>query len=300
MEARNHCQWRWKLNSIDKLYHKVYGIYMDFGTALHETIELCHARNPIITDIEIAVFYFKKKFEWLFWSNVLKYQEKEQVRLWTPTHDENGKPNKSALRPETFLEAGERVLRRFHECEELATAQVLWNEYKLEEPIARTDGLDIKFKGYIDMVVKTKSKRGETILYIIDFKTAGWGWPMDKKTDHELHYQILLYKHFFCKKHGLDPANVRTAFVLLLRAPRPVSRGSKELVKPIEFLPISAGPVSVGRAVESLNKDITQLKKRFDAGTLIKNHKNCIDDWNERCPYLGTEHCDAPVPPPKA
>jgi len=293
MEARNHCQWRWKLNSIDKLYHKVYGIYMDFGTALHETIELCHSAKPVITDIEIAVFFFKEKFNWLYNSNVDKYQDKEKERLTRPETE------KGFLRREQFLEAGERVLRRFDECDELRTAQVLFNEYKLEEPISRTDGLDIKFKGYIDMVIKTKSKRGETILYICDFKTAGWGWPMEKKTDKELHFQILLYKHFFCKKHGLDPKNVRTAFVLLLRAPRPVSRGSKELQCPIEFFPIAAGPVSVSRAVEELNRDITQLKRRFDSGTLIKNHKNCVDEWDERCPYLGTAHCDAPEPPPK-
>jgi hypothetical protein len=268
---------------------------MDFGTALHETIELSHCKSPdpAFLDIEIAVFFFKKKFEWLFSQHKTKYQQKELDRLAKPETE------KGFLRVEQFLEAGERVLRRFHECDELRTAQVLFNEYKLEEPISRTDGLDIKFKGYIDMVIKTKSKRGETILYICDFKTAGWGWPMEKKQDKELHFQILLYKYFFCKKHGLDPDNVRTAFVLLLRAPRPVARGSKVLQVPVQFMPISAGPVSVDRAVTELNKDITQLKKRFDSGTLIKNHKNCIDDWDERCPYLGTEHCDAPVPPPK-
>jgi hypothetical protein len=77
----------------------------------------------------------------------------------------------------------------------------------------------MKFKGFIDMVIKTKDKRGNTILYICDFKTCSWGWPVEKKQDRNLQYQILLYKHFLCKKFDLDPKFVRTAFVLLKRKP---------------------------------------------------------------------------------
>lgn len=263
---------------------------MDFGKALHQAIEVFHCRKPDPgIDLEIAVFLFKKKFEWLFWNHVPVYQEKELVRLWTPVED-------GGLRPEQFLEAGERILRRFDECDELREAQVLFNEYRLEEPISRTDGLEIKFKGYIDLVIRTKDRRGKTVLYICDFKTASWGWTNEKKMDKELHFQILLYKHFFCKKHQLDPKQVRTAFILLLRSPRPEKKGSSKLQCPVEFMPISAGPVSVQRALEELNSDITRLKQRYHSGTLDKNHKNCVDEWHERCPYLGTKHCDAPVP----
>jgi hypothetical protein len=262
---------------------------MDFGTAIHDTLELfrCKEPDPAIT-LDIAVFLFKEKFKYLFEKNRDSYQEKELEKLrlaWVP-----GSLSKKGIVLGDFLVAGERILRRFDECDELRGAQVMFNEYKLEEPIGRTDGLKILFKGYIDMVIKTRAKNGDTVLYVIDFKGAPWGWSVDKKNNKELHFQILLYKHFLCKKHGLDPKYVRTAFVLLKRAPR-IPKGSTEPECPVEFLPISAGPVSVQRAVDELNRDITRLKLHYDRDSFVKNRKSCIDDWGEICPYYETEHC---------
>lgn len=240
---------------------------MDFGTAVHEAIELfrCRKPNPYV-DIDVTVFYFKEKFRWLHSTNGPLYKPKD---LETPA--------------DFFLKAGENILRRFHECGELATAEVVYNEHELYVDIERDD-MQMKFKGFIDMVIKTKDKRGNTILYVVDFKTCSWGWDLEKKQDRDLHYQILLYKHFLCKKFDLDPKAVRTAFVLLKKRPR-----GKDA--PVEWFPISAGPVAVQRAIDELNRDLTQIRLRSESGDWPKDRNQCTNKFGEACPYLNTSNC---------
>jgi hypothetical protein len=268
MLARQEFQFRWKLDYVDGHRRKVYGVHMDFGTALHETIELfrCKHPDPSVT-LDIAVFLFKEKFKYLHTRHLDKYKAGEQK-----------------LDPGFFLSAGEQILRRFDECDELRTAQVMFNEYPLYDDIDRSDDLKIKFKGFVDLIVRTKDKRGNSILYVCDFKTCSWGWPREKREDKNLHFQILLYKHFVCKKFGLDPKLVRTAFVLLKKKPKPGE-------SPIEWFPISAGPVSTQRAVDELNRDITELDSRLKDGTLKKNRKSCVNKFGDQCPYYKTPLC---------
>lgn len=293
MLARQECQQHWKIDYVDGKRRKNYGVHMDFGTAIHETIELFHCKKPdpsITTDI--AVFLFKEKFKYLFEKHFSLYEEKEHRQFRKPVEE-------GGLRQEFFLDAGERIIRRFDECDELRTAQVMFNEYQLYDDIERSDDIKIKFKGFIDLVIRTKDKRGNSILYVCDFKTCSWGWPREKREDKNLHFQILLYKHFICKKFGLDPSQVRTAFVLLKKKPKVVDKKTGETESPIEWFPISAGPVSTQRAVDELNRDITELDTRLKNGTIKKNLKSCVNKYGDVCPYLGTPHCDSPIPLPK-
>ncbi len=299
MAFRKGCQWRWKLDQIDGLKSKAFGVHMDFGTACHEAIELyrCRKPNPYV-DIDVTVFYFKEKFRWLYSQHRTLYSPPTAKsdamrcvhvlpngeRCWSYYKHKDAHEDLMTF----FLRAGENVLRRFHECGELAEAEVLYNEHELYVDIERDD-MEIKFKGFIDMVIKTKSKRGHTILYVVDFKTCSWGWPIEKKQDRDLHYQILLYKHFLCKKFNLDPEAVRCAFVLLKKKPRVDKKGVVDV--PVEWFPVSAGPVSVQRAIDELNMDLTQIGKRNQTGEWNKDRKQCVNDFGEVCPYKDTPNC---------
>jgi hypothetical protein len=269
MMAREQCQHRWKLDYIDGRRAEVFGVYLDFGTAMHEVLELFHCKNPDPAyTIDICVFLFKEKLKYLFGLHVDKFADKDR----------------ELIKKFDFFKSGEHIIRHFHECEELRDAQVLFNEYPLYDKIERSDDIDINFKGFIDLVIKTKAKNGDTILYVCDFKTCSWGWTRERMDDRNKHFQILLYKHFICKKFGLDPKLVRTAFVLLKRSPR---KGDI----PIQFLPISAGPVAVGRALDELNRDITELDDRLKKGTLKKNRNSCKNKFGDTCPYYDTDLC---------
>lgn len=301
MNQFKECQHRWRLDYLEKRRGKVFGVHMDFGTALHGAIELWKSREAILTK-ETAVPHFRQEFEKLLTENRSRYKAKEQEALDAPP-EEDGAPAHNSK--DFFLRAGTNIIERFDECEELSTAQVVYNEFELDEPIERNDGLDVRFKGYIDMVIKTRAKNGDTVLYVCDFKTCGWGWTREKKTDAQTHQQVMLYKHFLAKKFDLDPKLVRTAFVLLKK--RPAKKDP-----PVEFFPVSAGPVTVQRALDDLDSTITRMNRcvtsgRFDKAIgvspdVLKNYVPgtpigfCVNDFGDRCPHLGTSLCDAPIP----
>lgn len=271
------CQQRWKIDFLDGKRFHGNGIHLDFGTAIHAAIESFKRRihpppggiGPLerLLAPDEAVEVFVSALRELNAKNGPRYREKERdVDLGF------------------FLKAGENIIRRFHECDELARAEVVYNEHELFLPIDRTDGAEIKFKGYIDLVIKTKDKRGNVILYIVDFKSCSWGWDRKKREDKELQDQLFLYKHFLCKKFDLDPTNVRTAFVLLKKRP---PKG----VAPVEFFPVSAGPVSVQRSLNVLNEDITEMRRRESTSDFKKDRSFCTNDFGDICPYVHTSDC---------
>ena len=260
---RQVCQWRWKLDYIEKRHLSTYSIHFDFGGAVHFAIE-CMKRRKHTISLEHSHKIFEKKLRLRYKENSSKYDAPADL--------------------EEFVKAGHNILEHLHECKELTDAEVLYNEYRLFDDIDRTDDVKIKFKGFIDIVIKTKDARGNSILYVCDFKTCSWGWPKEKREDKNLHFQILLYKHFLCKKFNLDPKMVRTAFILLKKKP-----GKNAPV--IEFFPISAGPVSVQRALDALNSDITKMSMHEKDGDFQKNRESCKDKYGRTCPYFGSEYC---------
>jgi len=174
---------------------------------------------------------------------------------------------------------GKHVITKLHTLKELDDARVLFVEHQIYEDIDRTDDVKTKFKGFIDVVIKTKDKRGNSVVYICDYKTCSWGWSIEKKRDENLQMQLRLYKHFFCKQFKLDPKQVRCSFILLKRKPK----GDNVA----DWLAISAGPKTVKRAVDNLNKAVTGM----NSGVYKKNLNACINDYNDVCPYFGSDLC---------
>lgn len=179
-----------------------------------------------------------------------------------------------------YVNAGLKILENIDRCGELRDGTVIWNEFQLNEPIDRSDGEKLNFKGYIDIAIKVEPKKGKTLLYICDFKTCSWGWPIDKKQDLTVMAQLVLYKHFVCKKFSLDPKNVRTAFILLKKRP-------KTPADTVEFYTFSTGPKTMEKVLEMFQSDITKMR----SGLYQKNRKSCTNKYGESCPYLNTNLC---------
>lgn len=258
------CKWRWKIEYLDKHRTPNFSIHFDFGTAMHKALEKYLTRiDPCST--QQAIEFFKKYLTDVESENRTKY-------------------NKQDYKLDELLRSGENIFTRFGECEELKDVQVVHNEFALLEPIDRDDDLEIKFKGFIDIVIMTKDKRGNTILYVCDFKTCQWGWSREQRDDRWKQYQLFLYKHFLCKKFDIDPKQVRTAFVLLKKRPPKNSQ-------PVEFLPVSAGPVSVQRAIDALGSTITEMYETSKTGNFEKDRKLCIDKYGNTCPHYRSALC---------
>jgi len=259
------CQHRWKLDYLEDRRSEKFSVHFDFGTAIHEALEKHYTRKTPLT-VEQAAQLFKDTFSKLTTEHGKKYPKPLSVKEYID-----------------LLAAGEVILLRFGECEELKGAEVAHNEFKLFEDIA-LDGVEMKFKGFIDVVIKSKDKRGKTILYVCDFKTCSWGWDRETRENQWKHFQLFLYKHFLCKKFDIDPKQVRTAFVLLKKRP---PKGSS----PIEFFPVSAGPVSVQRALDALSGNIAEMIQREKDSSFIKNRACCSDRYGNVCPYFDTDIC---------
>jgi predicted RecB family nuclease len=127
---------------------------------------------------------------------------------------------------------------------------------------------DKNFKGYIDLVLRT----GDTY-HIMDWKTCGWGWNARRKNDRMTTYQLAYYKNFFCKKHNIDPKNVKTYFGLLKRTAKK---------NHVEIFEVSCGEQKVKNALNLMEKVLYNV----DNNVNIKNRLSCT-----RCEFYETQHC---------
>jgi hypothetical protein len=150
--------------------------------------------------------------------------------------------------------------------------EVVDAEHELYEPV---EGHPHAFKGFIDGVIKTLGKKGESIYWILDWKTTARGWFRDKRSDEMVKAQLALYKNFWCQKNpNVSLKDVRCGFVLLKKTAKP---GCK-----CELFAVSLGEVPIKKSLKVLNNMLVTVKK----GIAVKNRDACM--W---CEYKGTEHC---------
>lgn len=144
-------------------------------------------------------------------------------------------------------------------------------EHFLYEPI---EGSPHAFKGFIDGIITCQGPRNKTLTWLLDWKTTGWGWTSEKKSDPAVRGQLTLYKNFWASKTGTDPKDVRCAFVLLKRSGKKGAR--------CELITSSVGEVTTGRSLQVINNMLASVKR----GIALKNKANCT-----YCDYKDTEHC---------
>lgn len=143
-------------------------------------------------------------------------------------------------------------------------------EFLLHEPI-KEFVTELKFKGFIDTIIKTK-KDGK--FNIIDWKSCIF-WSNEKKNDKKVLYQLIYYKYFYAKKIGIELDDINVEFVLL-------KRSSKK--NNIEFVPITSGGKRISNAMEYLKSACEGIEKE----NFKREPTYC--HFNE-CFFKGTEWC---------
>ena len=253
------CAYRHKLLHIDKLDIFEPSPYLDFGTAVHEGCETYIKtktvdKKKLFKDITDA--WEKHGFGEPEWYEKMpgwyKHAPVEEWCLWA----ENMWDEVPEFLDETFPG---------------------WECFEAEEMLYESvDEKDINFKGYIDAVIKVPKKKGDGYNYwIIDWKTSqSYGWRRSKKQDILMTAQLILYKHFWSKKHGIPLGDIRCGFVLL-------KRGGKK-GKVCELVTVSVGPKSLERGLKMLNSMVSSVRK----GLFFKNRNSCT-----YCQFKDTEHC---------
>ena len=239
------CSFRHKLIYIDKLPYYSSNEYTIFGTAIHEACESLESND--------LYNIFKNKFiEEIKSLNLTEYEINKKLVLEML---EQAKPICDYVLPKIKEYFGEF---KIHSVEE-----------PLLEDITEFNSYDKKFKGFIDMIVKTPDEK----YHIIDWKSCSWGWSSAKKTDSLTNYQLTYYKNFFSKKHNIPLEDIETYFVLLKRT-------AKKNV--VEVLRITSGPKKISNALKVLENAVINIERK----TAIKNKLNC-----KYCKFYKTEHC---------
>jgi hypothetical protein len=247
MKIWNECSYRHKLEYIDGLRSFLGNEYTAFGTAVHSYCEQALLRevkdpNKLFTD------EFVKGLEKLIVDGV----ELDQKLI------NQMEPQGEGILPEVLPGINDYFEDGF---------EVLQTEEALYEDM---EGTDYKFKGFIDLVVKTPDGK----IHIIDWKTCSWGWDRKRRSEPMTTYQLTLYKNFYAKKHGIDPSKIETHFALLKRTAK---KGNK-----VEIFRVTSGPRKTSSAMALLNKAIQNIENK----TCIKNRLSC-----KYCAFYKTEHC---------
>ena len=247
MKIWNECSYRHKLEYLDGLRSFMGNEYTAFGTAVHRYCEqelLREVKDPnkLFTD------EFVKGLEKLIVDGV----ELDQKLI------NQMEPQGAGILPEVLPGINDYFEDGF---------EVLQTEESLYENM---EGTDYKFKGFIDLVVKTPDGK----IHIIDWKTCSWGWNRQRRSEPMTTYQLTLYKNFYAKKHGIDPSKIETHFALLKRTAK---KGSK-----VEIFRVTSGPRKTSSAMALLNRAIQNIENK----TSIKNRLSC-----KYCAFYKTEHC---------
>jgi predicted RecB family nuclease len=239
------CPFYHKLVYIDK--HEAFkgNEYTAFGTAVHDVCEKKLLKEDFNPD-ETFVEKFKETLKELH-EGAVEFSLDNAMKMV---------PQAKAIFPEI-----EPAMKAYFGD----TYEVYSSEEMLYEPI---DDHDLKFKGYVDAVIKIGDK-----YHIVDWKTCSWGWNAQRRNDKMTTYQLTLYKHYFCKKHNIDPKNVDTHFALLKRTAK------KDRV---EIFRVTSGKKKTENALKLLYMALYNItKKRY-----IKKRTSCT-----RCVFHKTELC---------
>lgn len=239
------CAFKHKLVYIDKIKQFKGSEHTAFGTAMHYVCE--------------NVFDQKNNLSTMFQQKFL-----EELTMLKQDNVDLNKKLISEMRIQ-----GDKMLAHILPAvkQMFPVFEVISVEEELYVPLE--DGSN--FKGFIDLVLKV-----DETYHIIDWKTCSWGWDSKRKSDRMTTYQLTLYKHFFAKKHNIDPDNIETHFALLKRTAKSNN---------VEIFRVTSGMKKTENAVKLLKKALYNIKK----SNHIKNRLSCTSGYG--CEFYQTEHC---------
>ena len=244
----NFCPFYHKLMNIDKVKGFEGNVFTAFGNAIHDTCE-----KMMTEGLDDKKSFFQLKFKEII-ENLPENVEKDQKLI-------DSMQNQASPILDEILPA---LKEEFSEYEVLAAEEDLM-EFIDDFPCEDKN----KFKGFIDLVIKTSDGK----VHIIDWKTCSWGWDARKRSDPMMTYQLTFYKHYWAKKHNVDPKMIETYFALLKRT----SKNDK-----VEIFRVTSGKIKTKNALNFLQKAIYNIENK----NYVKNRLSC-----SKCEFHKTEHC---------
>ncbi len=243
----NECAYKHKLIYKDKIAGFIGNEHTAFGSAIHKVCE-----ESILKKIDNPLSLFEKEFS---------YQLKSLMDAGYDLNKSLVVSMRDQAKPlcEQAIPAAKEYFKDF---------EVVSVEELLLEDITEFES-DTKFKGFIDLVLKTSDGK----YHIIDWKTCSWGWDSRRKSDPMTTYQLVYYKNYYAKKHNISPSDIETYFALLKRTAKNNN---------VEIFRVTSGAQKTKNSLNLLRKAVINI----DNDVCIKNRLSC-----NRCEFYKTEHC---------
>jgi hypothetical protein len=259
------CAYRWKLKYIDG-HTEDSNINLVFGTAMHTVIQ--HWLTLFYSDASKAKMFDMHD---MLKSELVKGAKEELLVA--------GKQLTTPEELSEFYADGCKILdhvRKHGRTWFPATGHTLVG---IEVPLLLDIGRNLKFKGFIDIVMYEKATKTYTIY---DFKTSDRGWKDYQKKDSNKTDQLLLYKKYYSELFGVPIDNIQVEFIILKRK---IPENTEFAVKHISGFVPAHGKPSMKKAMDRLEKWITDTfdeagQPRLDNLPPTSSEKSC-----KFCPF---------------
>ena len=264
LKTWKECPWKHKLMYVDKLETWEDNPYAEFGTIVHDVIE--NYLKTGVMNIDNVESRLLEKWE-QYGFDTEEYIEK----LTLQRSKFNLKYRHEAFN--SWVKSAHNILNNIPDFMKQNFGD--WEYISAEEELyEEMPGYELKFKGFIDAIIKSNIN-GKEKYWIIDWKTTGpRGWYTDKRRDFLTQAQIGLYKKFWSERENIPLKSVGCGYALL-------KRNTKQ-EKTAWFMTVSVGPKFITKA----DKLIESMIKSVNKGLNLKNRSNC-----RFCSFYQTEHC---------
>ena len=246
------CPYTWKLDYVDKISTFKGNIYTLFGTAVHETIQaylVCYYEKTI------------KEADALPLIDILQYRMEENYKISKEQHGDDFEVSLDEMKE--FFNDGCKIIDEFLKRKSSYFPKKNTELVGIEVSLDYDMPNDMKFKGYMDVVLHNKIT-GRT--RIIDIKTATMGWNKYMKADKNKTNQLLLYKKFFSKQMEISTDKIDVEYLILKR--RLYENFDYPQKRIQQFSPASGTP-SVNRVMKRLQEFIEEC---YDEDGKIISH----------------------------
>jgi hypothetical protein len=247
------CPFRFKLLWVDRVQPYVGNEFTAFGSAIHKILEY-QIQNKKIENFTTWEDFFDQCFIESIKECYTKGANKFDKEFVNQLRDQ-GKNIVPFVLP--FLK------------QEFGDFELMGTEVPLYESIQEFSDRDFKFKGFIDLIIKTKDNK----IHVLDYKTATWGWDAQKKSDKMILYQLIFYKHFVAQKWKIDPSDIEVHFLLIKRTTKK---------NHIEIVNITSGKIRTKNALAMLKMALTTCNNNF----YPKKRTSCTN-----CQFYKTKFC---------
>lgn len=222
-------------------------IHLIFGNSIHKAIEIGIKE---LSTLEERILTFKEEF----------YREMHNKM----------KEHPDMIYYNDFLQQGIHIISYLSTESILKKYDIIGVEFVLYEPLFGP----FYFKGFIDLIVQDKKTKRYVI---IDWKTSGEPWDVNKKKKDEVFLaQMRLYKFFFARKNNIPLDQIDCRYVVLnrLKNKKDPKMGFGEL-QPVEIYSdendIKESILKVATAMKNIH-----VLNYFPKAKLQDKKKNCF------------------------